>query len=115
GVRVRLCLGHEGTKQATTTARHRPTAIVHPDFIPPGGIASMFDSVETIYPAAARSMRLWVSTRRRHSRSRLPSDFPARALASLRLRRENADSACHRWPNTRLDRLPPTWGRTDGV
>jgi hypothetical protein len=46
GVRVRLCLGHTGTKQSTTTARTRPTSILQPDFMHPGGIASMFDSVE---------------------------------------------------------------------
>lgn len=55
-------------------------------------------------------MRLWVSTRRRHSRSRLPSDRPPRALPSRRLCRLKADSACHRWPNTRRDRAPSGLG-----
>ena len=51
-------------------------------------------------------MRLWVSTRSRHSRSREASDRPPRALPSRRLCRENADSACHRWPYTRWCWLP---------
>ena len=47
GVRVRLCSGHNGTKQTTTTARHRSTSILHPHFIPPGEDRLISDSVET--------------------------------------------------------------------
>src|SRR5262249_38866224 len=50
--------------------------------------------VETIYQVAAKSMRSWVSTRRRHSRSRLSSDLPDSALPSRRLCREKALSMC---------------------
>lgn len=48
---------------------------------------------------------MWVSTRSWHSRSREASERPPRELPSRRLCRENADSACHRWPYTRLCRL----------
>src|SRR5205814_293401 len=67
-------------------------------------------SVETFYPVAARSMMSWVSTRRRHSRSRDASDLPPSALPSRRLWRLNADSACHLWPYTRFDRDPSGLG-----
>ena len=51
-------------------------------------------------------MRLWVSTRRWHSRSREASDRPPRESRAAACAGEKADSACHRWPYTRRCRLP---------
>ena len=64
----------------------------------PAPVALLPCFVETIYLWAARSMRLWVSTRRWHSRSREASERPPRELPSRRLCRLNADSACHLCP-----------------